>query len=107
MDAHEYHREMCCNDHHLHGCDAVTYAYLCWTCELLLAEALRTISHNLGVAGALCRAFWDGVRYEFAHDHHAPWIDGGWQPGCGRERVIALDTESGDWPTSHRGRGGV
>lgn len=45
---------------------------------------LATLAHNLYAASCLVRAFHDGVRYEFAQDHHAPWIDGRWVPGCGR-----------------------
>ncbi len=44
---------------------------------------LATLAHNLAIGAALCRAFWDGVRGEFARSMNASWVDLKWHPGCG------------------------
>lgn len=44
---------------------------------------LATLAHNLAIAGGLCATYWDGVRTEFSHHLHAPWIER-WRPGCAK-----------------------
>jgi hypothetical protein len=57
---------------------------LCWYCDEGTRSRMQYLAHNLAVGAACCRAYWDGVRREFAHNAHAPWLDRDWAPGCGR-----------------------